>query len=93
MPPHVLSETHAGTWAAANQFSFRPEAAEYLRRCRRPVRSVGRDPERMSWEQDLLSHPRSRTVCWEAAGHWLHHERPRDFADLVVEWLHSLQAP
>jgi len=44
------------------------------------------------WESSLPIPVGSHVVLWEGSGHFLHEERPDDFADLVSHWVDQLAA-
>ncbi|MER6504405.1 alpha/beta hydrolase [Streptomyces sp. NPDC001455] len=69
----------------------RSGADEYLRRRRCPVLTIHTHPAQAAWEETTFADPRSRSLHWPEAGHWLHQERADDFNDLVLRWLTDLQ--
>ena len=50
----------------------------------------GVSAEAAEWEQSLAHGPYDQVV-WTGAGHFLHQERPAEFARLIRDWLHQPQ--
>ena len=42
------------------------------------------------WEVTLPHGPRDQVILWEGVGHFLHQERPAEFAELARNWLATL---
>jgi pimeloyl-ACP methyl ester carboxylesterase len=89
MDPRVLRQTLAGQ---VSGMALRSASEPYLPRRGCPVLAFHADPQRGALEAELLADPRSCTVVWEGAGHWLHQERPDEFNARVSDWLHTLDA-
>ncbi|MBN6055272.1 alpha/beta fold hydrolase, partial [Nonomuraea sp. RK-328] len=89
IPGRLAALRTEGAAAALRQLGPLPrESAHYLARRACPVLAVHNVPEAAAWETSLPGwHPRSRTVVWPEAGHFLHLERPATFVDLVTSWL------
>ncbi|WP_205302098.1 alpha/beta fold hydrolase [Nonomuraea montanisoli] len=86
-PGHVLAECYAGMYTEPGAFGVRRASARYLAGLTRPVLAVHNVPEAAQWEGGLTGrHPRSRTVVWPEAGHFLHVEHPSAFVDLMTSW-------
>ncbi|MEQ4722154.1 alpha/beta hydrolase [Nonomuraea sp. B19D2] len=86
-PGHVLAECYAGMYTVPGAFGVRRESARYLARRTCPVLAVHNVPQAAQWEAGLPGHPRSTTVVWPDAGHFLHLDHPARFVDLVLaEW-------
>ncbi|GAA3211327.1 alpha/beta fold hydrolase [Nonomuraea helvata] len=87
-PGHVLAECYAGMYTEPGAFGVRRESERYLAGRTCPVLAVHNVPEAAKWEAGLsrppLGHPRSTTVVWPEAGHFLHLEHPATFVDLVL---------
>ena len=43
--------------------------------------------EAAEWERSLGHGPQDQIHVWTGAGHFLHQERPEEFARLVRDWL------
>jgi pimeloyl-ACP methyl ester carboxylesterase len=93
-PGHVLAESYAGMYTAPDAFGARPAAATRLAGLTQPLLCIRPTPEMAAWDIGLSLPYGSRVVLWNGCGHFLHHERPRQFVDLVESWLTSLpEAP
>ncbi|MFC5830654.1 alpha/beta fold hydrolase [Nonomuraea insulae] len=86
-PRHVLAQCYAGMYAGPDAFGVRPATARYLARRRCPVLCLRSVAEAARWEAAIPGDPRSEIVTWKGCGHFLHRERPRDFARLLDRWL------
>ncbi|MBO1414731.1 alpha/beta fold hydrolase [Streptomyces sp. FH025] len=91
MAPAVMRST-LEAFLKEGSVATRSGADEYLRRRRCPVLTVHTHPAQAAWEESTFADPRSRSLSWPEAGHWLHQERADDFNDLVLRWLAGLQA-
>ncbi|NUW42799.1 alpha/beta fold hydrolase [Nonomuraea rhodomycinica] len=81
------AECYAGMDTETGAFGVHREPARYLAALTCPVPAVHDVPEAATWEVGLPGrHPRSRTVVWPQAGHFLHVERPSAFVDLMTSW-------
>jgi pimeloyl-ACP methyl ester carboxylesterase len=89
-PHEVVAETYAGLYEAGDQIGFDPQSSSYLKRRACPVLAFYALPKRAAHERTLSTHPASHVVAWEGAGHWLHQERPGEFAHLVLRWVAAL---
>jgi pimeloyl-ACP methyl ester carboxylesterase len=96
LPSHVLSGAFEGLVLAPDEFSTLPRSAAYLGRVRCPALSfrAGRqDPAAVAaWERSCFSHPYSKAVGWDDAGHFLHQEKPEDFNRILFDWIAGLPA-
>ena len=90
-PGHVLAESYAGMYTDPGAFGARPEAAARLAGLARPLLCVRPVPAMAAWDVGLSLPYGSRIVLWNGCGHFLHHERPRQFVDLVESWLAALR--
>jgi pimeloyl-ACP methyl ester carboxylesterase len=87
MEPFVVAETLAGVHWGPDQFGQRPETEAYLAKRTCPVLAVYADPARARWEESIATHPQSRVLTFEGAGHWLHQVEPDRFNAEVLAWL------
>lgn len=90
MDQRVVAGCAQGMYIVPGQFGLRPASTEYLRNRTCPTLSIWASAEAAGWERTLMAHPADSCIGWEAAGHWLHQERPDDFNDLVLRWLRDL---
>jgi pimeloyl-ACP methyl ester carboxylesterase len=90
VPVHVLRQTMAGLIGGEAPFILCSNCEPYYAGLEQPVLSFYIDPQRAAIAPDVFAHPRSRTVCFEGSGHWLHQERPREFNSIVDAWLAEL---
>lgn len=67
----------------------RSVAQSYLagRRCPTLAVYAGSAGESAEWDRSLPHGSADRIVVWDGAGHFLHQERPAEFAQLMREWL------
>jgi pimeloyl-ACP methyl ester carboxylesterase len=91
--PHVLSETGKGLFGGEEAPVYRTVSEKYLQGRSCPVLAIYAGSERAVIEETILNDPRSRTIAWEGAGHWLHQERPDEFNNIVENWIASLDSP
>lgn len=91
MPPATLAKTFAAMWAPGTA-GRRSSATDYLARRRCPMLVVYAEDRAdiYAWERTLPHGARDRIVLWHGAGHFLHQERPAEFARLTRDWLASL---
>ncbi len=89
LPAHVIRETMRGLIGGEKPFILRATSEPYLARVRCPVLSFYVDPARAALA-DKVFPPPSKTVCLEAAGHWLHQERPAEVNGIIDTWLAGL---
>ena len=91
MPPSVLVTTFCTMWAPGTP-GLRSTATDYLARRSCPTLAVYAEAraETYEWERTLVHGPLDRVVLWEGAGHFLHQERPAEFARLTRDWLATL---
>ncbi|MFF0269852.1 alpha/beta fold hydrolase [Kribbella sp. NPDC004536] len=89
-PGHVLAESYAGMYTAPDAFGARPAAAARLAGLTVPLLCVRPTPSMAEWDISLPLPYGSRTVLWNGCGHFLHHDRPVQFVNLVENWLTSL---
>jgi pimeloyl-ACP methyl ester carboxylesterase len=90
VPPHVLRDTGLALLGGPEALSYRSPSERYLQGRRCPVLAIYASPDRAALEATLLTDPRSRSIAWEGAGHWLHQERPDEFNRLVEGWIGAL---
>jgi len=91
-PGHVLAEAYAGMYVDPGAFGLRPTSERFLARRTCPVLALHARREPARWESSLPIPVGSCVVLWEGGGHFLHEERPDDFADLVTHWVDQLAA-
>jgi pimeloyl-ACP methyl ester carboxylesterase len=91
MVPTVLAQTFAAMYGPGTP-GRRTVARDYLTRRTCPVLAVYGEgaAENCAWERTLPHGPRDRIVLWDGAGHFLHQERPTEFARLTRDWLATL---
>ncbi|WP_225859187.1 alpha/beta fold hydrolase [Streptomyces albicerus] len=87
MDPDVLARCRDGMYLAPDAFGLRPATRAYLARRTHPVLGVYSNAPAADFERGTLTHPASHVEIFENCGHFLHEERPRDFAELVERWL------
>jgi len=87
VPPHVLRQTVAGMSSGTDSVTSGASGEALLRRRQCPVLSIFTDPRRSAAERPLFADPRSESVTWEAAEHWLHQQHPAELNALVDRWL------
>jgi pimeloyl-ACP methyl ester carboxylesterase len=90
-PGHVLAESYAGMYTEPGAFGARPAASVRLAQLTRPLLCVRPLPSMAAWDAGLQLPDGSRVVAWEGLGHFLHQERPDEFARLVADWLATLR--
>ncbi|HEY3555984.1 alpha/beta hydrolase [Kribbella sp. NPDC051137] len=90
-PGHVLAESYAGMYTDPDAFGARPAAAARLAGLTQPLLTLRPVPSMAAWDIGLSLPYGSRIVLWNGCGHFLHHERPRQFVDLVESWLTALR--
>jgi pimeloyl-ACP methyl ester carboxylesterase len=88
--PTVLAAALLGIFEHEAAIGTRSAATDYLAQRACPVLALHTDPEKAEWENTTFTHPLSRTVSWEGAGHWLHQERPARFNGVVLAWMNDL---
>jgi pimeloyl-ACP methyl ester carboxylesterase len=88
--PALLRETFWDMYFSEDQFSGQPQTDAYLAGRRCPTLAFHRFPHMADWERGVTSHPESRVVSWEGAGHWLHQQYPVEFNSLVLTWIAQL---
>jgi pimeloyl-ACP methyl ester carboxylesterase len=88
MPPSTLAKTFSAMWAPGTP-GRRSSAVDYLARRSCPVLAVYAEAraETCAWERTLRHGPHDQTVLWDGVGHFLHQERPTEFARLARDWL------
>ena len=89
-PGPVLAESYAGMYTDPDAFGARSAAAARLAALTRPLLCVRPVPSMAAWDLSLSLPYGSRVVLWNGCGHFLHHERPTQFVDLVESWLTAL---
>ncbi|HWD77663.1 MAG TPA: alpha/beta hydrolase [Kribbella sp.] len=89
-PAHVLAESYAGMYTDPGAFGARPAAAAHLAGLTRPLLCLRPTPSMAAWDITLSLPYGSRIVLWDGCTHFLHHERPRRFINLVESWLSAL---
>lgn len=91
MAPTVLAQTFAAMYGPGTP-GRRAVASGYLARRTCPVLAVYAETAAAScaWERTLPHGARDRIVLWVGAGHFLHQERPAEFARLTRDWLATL---
>ncbi|MGZ0147753.1 alpha/beta fold hydrolase [Kribbella sp. WER1] len=90
-PGHVLADSYAGMYTDPDAFGARPAAAVRLAGLTHPLLTLRSVPSMASWDIGLSLPYGSRIVLWNGCGHFLHHERPRQFVNLVESWLTALR--
>ena len=92
MSPSDLARTFLAMWGP-DSLGRRSVAQSYLERRKCPMLAVysGLSVEAAEWEQSLAHGPYDQIVAWTGAGHFLHQERPEEFARLMRDWLHQPQ--
>lgn len=90
-PGHVLAESYAGMYTDPGAFGARPAAAAHLSGLTQPLLCVRPVPSMAAWDASLSLPYGSRIVLWNGCGHFLHHERPWQFVNLVESWLTVVQ--
>jgi len=86
-PGHVLADAFAGMYADVDAFGLRPASERYLARRRCRVLAIHSRGEFAEWEEKLRLEAGSKVVAWEGSSHFLHRDRPEDFASLVTDWV------
>jgi pimeloyl-ACP methyl ester carboxylesterase len=91
MPPSTLATTFSAMWAPGTP-GRRSSAVDYLARRSCPVLAVYAEAraETCAWERTLPHGPHDQIVLWDGVGHFLHQERPAEFARLTRDWLATL---
>ena len=89
-PGHVLAESYAGMYTDPDAFGARPAAVTRLAGLTQPLLCIRPTPEMAAWDIGLSLPYGSRVVLWTGCGHFLHHERPAQFVNLIESWLTSL---
>lgn len=89
-PGHVLAESYAGMYTDPGAFGARPAAVTRLSGLTQPLLCIRPTPAMAAWDVGLSLPYGSRVVLWNGCGHFLHHERPRQFVILIDSWLTSL---
>ncbi|TCC08349.1 alpha/beta hydrolase [Kribbella soli] len=89
-PGHVLAESYAGMYTDPDAFGARPAAVTRLAGLTQPLLCIRPTPEMAAWDIGLSLPYGSRVVLWNGCGHFLHHERPAQFVNLIESWLTSL---
>lgn len=91
MPAATVARTFSAMYGPDTP-GRRAVAVDYLARRRCPVLAVYGEAaaENCGWERTLPHGPRDRIVLWDGAGHFLHQERPAEFARLARDWLDTL---
>ncbi|HEY3557576.1 MAG TPA: alpha/beta hydrolase [Kribbella sp.] len=89
-PGHVLAESYAGMYTDPDAFGAGPAAAARLAGLTQPLLCIRPVASMAAWDVGLTLPYGSRIVLWNGCGHFLHHERPRQFINLVESWLTSL---
>ncbi|HWD83734.1 MAG TPA: alpha/beta hydrolase [Kribbella sp.] len=88
-PGHVLADSYAGMYTDLGAFGARPAAAARLSGLTRPLLCVRPTPSMAAWDTSLSLPYGSRIALWPGCTHFLHHDRPRQFVNLVESWLAS----
>ncbi|WP_327635919.1 alpha/beta hydrolase [Kribbella sp. NBC_00482] len=91
-PGHVLAESYAGMYTNPDAFGARLAAVTRLSGLTQPLLCIRPTPAMAAWDIGLSLPYGSRVVLWPGCGHFLHHERPRQFVDLVESWLATLSS-
>lgn len=91
-PGHVLAESYAGMYTDPHAFGARPAAVTRLAGLTRPLLCIRPTPAMAAWDIGLSLPYGSRVVLWNGCTHFLHHDRPRQFVDLIESWLATLSA-
>ncbi|WP_329110628.1 alpha/beta hydrolase [Micromonospora sp. NBC_01699] len=87
VPGFVRARMLRAHMEATDGMRFRPGSDAWLTRRRQPVLALHRDRARAEVEEQLRQHRASRVICLPEAGHWLHHERPDLWKQVVQPWL------
>ncbi len=88
MPLPALEKTFLAMWGP-DTLGRRSVAETYLGRRDCPMLAVyaGRSADAAEWERTLPHGPHDHVVVWSGVGHFLHQERPQEFAALMRDWL------
>ena len=90
MAPDVINESVLAIHGIQTPLVDRPQTGAVLERRRIPTFALHTRLATAAWEQALLKDPLSEVVCWEGMGHWPHQERPEEFNQLILKWLHRV---
>ena len=88
MSASELATTFLAMWGP-DTLGRRSVAEAYLGRRACPILAIysGLAVEAAEWERSLAHRPQDQIPVWTGAGHFLHQERPKEFARLVRDWL------
>jgi pimeloyl-ACP methyl ester carboxylesterase len=95
-PPSVITEALAALYEGPDGIGRRSTGQPYLSQRKCPILAIysGVSADTVEWERALPHGSNDRIVIWPDNGHFLHQERPEDFAALTRDWLATLaQAP
>lgn len=91
-PPGVVAEALCALYEGPDALGLRVVGERYLSRRACPMLAVyaSNSADVAEWERTLPHGPDDRIIVWPRSGHFLHQERPEEFASLFREWLASL---
>ena len=93
MSTELIADAFCACFEGPDGVGHRSLSGPYLARRRCPVLSL-HSPKSAAivaeWERTLPHDPADRIVVWDECGHFLHQERPNEFATLVRTWLAGL---
>jgi len=95
MSVELIVEAFCAGFEGPDGVGHRSLSAAYLARRQCPVLSVHSSKSAAivaDWERSLPHHGADRIVVWDDCGHFVHQERPDEFAGLVRGWLAGLPA-
>jgi pimeloyl-ACP methyl ester carboxylesterase len=92
MPLSVIAETFLAMWGP-DSLGRRSVAETYLGQRECPTLAVyaSLSAGAAEWERTLPHGPHDQVAVWSGTGHFLHQERPQEFARLMRDWLRELQ--
>jgi pimeloyl-ACP methyl ester carboxylesterase len=94
MPTAVVAEALCALYEGSDGIGLRSVGETYLGRRKCPMLAVysGTTADVAEWERALPHGPDDRVLVWNDNGHFLHQERPEEFAALTREWLAGLRS-
>lgn len=88
--PEVLAGSAHEVHGSMDSFVNLPSIEDHLAARTVPVLAAHATTQRAQWERKFLTHPGSRAVGFDGAGHWLQQERPAEFNTLVLNWIEEI---
>ena len=85
-PGSVLADLYTSMYLAPGAAGSVPGARAAVEALRQPLLSLHSQPGAAATSRSLPSAPGSRVEVWPGTSHYLHQERPDEFAALLVEW-------